>query len=39
MDVNMPKMDGLKATKKIREMIMRKEIPHTYIIIVSAFDN
>lgn len=37
MDVNMPIMDGLEATAKIKEMVRNKLIEPTKIFIVTAF--
>ena len=36
MDVNMPIMDGIQATKSIRQLINNKIIKDLYIIIVTT---
>jgi CheY-like chemotaxis protein len=37
MDCNMPVMDGFQATKEVKEMMRKGEIPHTKIIGLSAY--
>ena len=37
MDCQMPIMDGWKATQKLTEMMMRKQIPFISIIGLTAF--
>lgn len=37
MDVQMPQMDGLKATRKIREIETTRGEGHTIIIAITAF--
>ena len=36
MDVNMPVMDGIQATKKIKSLLNEKKISKSYIIIVTT---
>jgi len=36
MDINMPIMDGITATKIIKEKVLTKEIPRTIVIALSA---
>jgi CheY-like chemotaxis protein len=36
MDIQMPEMDGLQATKTIREWEQAHRLPHTQIIAVTA---
>jgi CheY-like chemotaxis protein len=39
MDINMPVIDGLKATKIIKNLMLDKLIPDLLIICVSAYDS
>ena len=39
MDINMPIMDGIKATEYLKEKMKQKNILYTPIIAVSAADN
>jgi len=36
MDINMPVLDGVQATIKIKQMILKKKIPQCFVVAVTA---
>lgn len=39
MDINMPQMNGVECTQKIRQLINKQEIEETYIVQFSSYND